>query len=73
MVLFLSMVGVSNTEAAIVSLLIYVNHVVVGLLGGAIQLGLGLHPREDAELAQEAESEEEEEVSGAATAPATQA
>ena len=60
MVLFLSLVGVSNTEAAMVALLIYVNHVLVGLLGGGFQLVLGLHPREDAELAQSAENEEED-------------
>ena len=53
MVLFLSLVGISNTEAATVALLIYVNHVVVGLWGGVIQLKMGLHPREDAELAQQ--------------------
>ncbi len=67
---FLALLGVHTTEAATLAFLIYLNHAVVGLGGGVMQLTLGLHPRDEAEKIQkEREEHEEEEDPDAPAAP----
>ena len=56
-VAFLSMIGVTSTEGATLAFLIYLNHALVGLGGGVLQLLLGLHPKADAEAIEREESE----------------
>jgi len=56
-VAFLSLIGVTSTQGATLAFLIYLNHALVGLGGGVVQLMLGLHPKEDAEAIEREQSE----------------